>query len=68
MNKLINNQGVQNKAKGVQNMAGDTKCDGHLAIFCIPTHFVGDTLSGATPGYILDSIRYRRLTVGRDIG
>ena len=32
-----------------QGMAGDTKCGSSLAIFCIPTHFVGDTLSGATP-------------------
>ena len=36
-------------AKGIQNMVGDTKCGSPLAIFCIPTHFVGDTLSGATP-------------------
>ena len=50
-------------AKGIQIMAGDTKCGSPLAIFCIPTHFVtaplaifcfpthfvGDTLSGATP-------------------
>ena len=50
-------------AKGIQNIAGDTKCGSPLAIFCIPihlvaaplaifcipTHFVGDTLSGATP-------------------
>ena len=36
-------------AKGIQIMAGDTKCGSLLAIFCIPTHFVGDTLSGATP-------------------
>ena len=41
--------GVQNMAKGIQIMAGDTKCGSPLAIFCIPTHFVGDTLSGATP-------------------
>ena len=42
-------RGVQNMAKGIQNMAGDTKCGNPLAIFCIPTHFVGDTLSGTTP-------------------
>ena len=50
-------------AKGIQIMAGDTKCGSLLAIFCIPTHFmaaplaifcfpthfVGDTLSGGTP-------------------
>ena len=36
-------------AKGIQNMVGDTKCGSPLAIFCIPTHFVGDTLSGTTP-------------------
>ena len=37
-------------AKGIQIMAGDTKCGSPLAIFCIPTNFVGDTLSGATLG------------------
>ena len=51
-------------AKGIKNMAGDTKCVSPLAIFCIPSHIVaaplpysvsphtlcGDTLSGATPG------------------
>ena len=31
-------------------MARDTKRGSPLAIFCIPTHFVGDTFSGATPG------------------
>ena len=36
-------------AKGIQIMAGDIECGSPLAIFCIPTHFVGDTLSGATP-------------------
>ena len=39
-------------AKGIQNMAGDTTYGSPLAIFCIPTHFVGDTLSGATPDKI----------------
>ena len=35
-------------ANGIQNMADDTKCGSPLAIFCIPTQFVGGTLSGAT--------------------
>ena len=43
-------------AKGILNMAGDTKCGSPLAIFCIPTHFVGDTLSGATPVTITTEI------------
>ena len=32
-------------AKGIQNMAGDTKCGRPLAIFCIPTHFVAAPLA-----------------------
>ena len=31
-------------AKGIQDMAGDTKCGSLLAIFCIPTHFVAAPL------------------------
>ena len=38
-------------------MAGDTKCGSPLAIFCISTHFVGDTLSGATP--VLPEVKLR---------
>ena len=81
-------------AKGIQNMAGDTKCGSPLAIFCIPTHFVEATLaifcfpthfvrvlfspmvSGwvggrrekVCPGCISETIRCRKLILGRDIG
>ena len=34
-------------AKWIQNIARDTKCGSPLTIFCIPTQFVGDTLSSA---------------------
>ena len=39
-------------------MAGDTKCGSPLAIFCIPTHFVGDTLSGTTLGLDITPLPY----------
>ena len=32
-------------AKGIQNMAGDTKCGSPLAIFCVPTQFVAAHLA-----------------------
>ena len=38
-----------------------TLCGSPLAIFCIPTHFVGDALSGATLGLQFESFSYLSL-------
>ena len=55
-------------AKGLQNTARDTKCGSPLAIFCIPTHFVGDTLSGATPDSNSNTLQPIELILIRLVG
>ena len=48
-------------AKGIQNMAGDTKCGSRLAIFCIPTHFVAAPLPYLVSPHTLWGIHYLAL-------
>ena len=48
-------------AKGIQDMAGDTKCGSPLAIFCIPTHFVAAPLPYFVSPHNLWGIHYLAL-------